>query len=178
MQESPGLVLSERSWPAASFPHRINFRSSKEGSDHIVQNWPGSNLVLDGLVRFWSSGSGPEASRCTKNHRTRFRQNATGPLPIPASDPVPFFHIRPGSYCTKQARIRFGSGWPYLVVAKQIRSGSKPECKIHQARFWQNATGPVAISGCDQTNLFRKQANVQESSGQPLPGRFQHVYWE
>ena len=38
--------------------------SSEEGLDHIVWNWPGSNL--DGLVRFWPNTSGLEASQCAR----------------------------------------------------------------------------------------------------------------
>ena len=46
------------------FPHTVSvwFHSSKESLDHIVQNWPGSNL--DGQVRFWPNMSGLEASWC------------------------------------------------------------------------------------------------------------------
>ena len=93
---------------------------------------------------------------------------------FPASDSDPFFHRRPESDCAKPARVRLGSGWPYQVVAKRIRSGRKPVCKNHRARFWQNGTGPdliwlrMAISGCGQTYPFRKQADMQEYSG-PVP---------
>ena len=38
--------------------------SSKEGSDHTVQNRPGSDL--DGLVMVRTNASGPEASRCAR----------------------------------------------------------------------------------------------------------------
>ena len=40
------------------------FRSSTDAPDIIVQNQPGSDLVLADCVRFWPNGSGPEASRC------------------------------------------------------------------------------------------------------------------
>ena len=39
------------------------FRSSTDAPDIIVQNQPGSDLVLADCVRFWPNGSGPEASR-------------------------------------------------------------------------------------------------------------------
>ena len=50
-------------------------------------------------------------------------------IPLPASDSVPFFQRRLGSYCAKPARIRYGL--PGQVLAKRIRSGSKPVCKNH-----------------------------------------------
>ena len=45
------------------------FRSSTEDPDNIVQNQPGSDLVLADCVRFWPSRSGPEASRWARNIR-------------------------------------------------------------------------------------------------------------
>ena len=54
-----------------------------------------------------------------------------------ASDSVPFFQRRPGSYCAKPSRIR--SEWPGEVLAKRIWSRSKSVCKNHRAWFWQNA---------------------------------------
>ena len=47
-------------------PHLIRVRSSQDGLDHTVQNKPGYNLVLDGLVRVWPKGSVPEESRCAR----------------------------------------------------------------------------------------------------------------
>ena len=38
------------------------FCSFKEGLDHIVQNWPRSDL--DGLVKFWPNASDLEKSLC------------------------------------------------------------------------------------------------------------------
>ena len=115
--------------------HPIRFHSSKEGLDHIVQNRPGSDL--DGLVRFQPSASGPEASQCA-----RIIAPSSGRIPLahcqffPLSDSVAFFHRWPESCCAKPARIWFGSGWLRQVLAKRIRSGSKPVCKKHPARFW------------------------------------------
>ena len=63
---------------------------------------------------------------------------------LSASDSVMFFQRRPGSYCAKPARIRFG--WLGQILAKGIWSGSKPVCKNHGARFWQDATGPLRVS--------------------------------
>ena len=50
--------------PRYDFRHPIRFRSSKEGPDHFVPDWPRSDL--DVLVRFWPNASGPEASRCAR----------------------------------------------------------------------------------------------------------------
>ena len=41
-------------------PYPFQFRFSKEGMNHIVQNRPGSDL--DGLVRVWPNAYGLEAS--------------------------------------------------------------------------------------------------------------------
>ena len=62
VQNSLGLVLAKRNRPASCFPHSIRFRSSTDVLDHIVRNRPESILVLNGHVRLWPNGSGPEAS--------------------------------------------------------------------------------------------------------------------
>ena len=96
------------------------------------------------------------------------------------------------NYCTEPARIR--SGRPGQILAKRIWSGSKPVCKNHRARFWQNATDQfptfrlgcvfpqtawivlcktsedtigfwLTVSGFGRTDLARKQTGVQESPG-------------
>ena len=59
------LFLAGRNRPATSFP-LSDFRSSIDVPDNIVQNQPGSELVLADCVRFWPNGSGPEASRCAR----------------------------------------------------------------------------------------------------------------
>ena len=61
---------------------RIRFSSifSKEDMDHIVQNWPGSDL--DGLVRIWTNISGLEASWCAEITWPSFWQEASGLLPV------------------------------------------------------------------------------------------------
>ena len=76
---------------------------------------------------------------------------------------------RPGSGKTQPARIRFVSGWPCPVMAKRIRSGSKPVCKNHHACFWQNRTGSVLAKrnwpGSGKTRL----AQIWFGSGWPCP---------
>ena len=79
-QDATGLLL------VSHFQTRLP--SSTDVPDNIVQNQPGSDLVLADCVRFWPNGSGPEASRCATN-------------------------IRPASgqcFPTDPARIRIGSG--------------------------------------------------------------------
>ena len=63
VQESPGPV-SDRTQPVSHFQTR--FRFSTEVPDNIMQNQPGSDLVLADCVRFWPSGSSPEASQCAR----------------------------------------------------------------------------------------------------------------
>ena len=84
-----------------------------------------------------------EANRCAKFIGPGSGKMQPACFLFPAFSLVLFFHRRPRSYCAKQARLRFGFGWPCQVVAKQIRSGSKLMCKNHRAWFWQNRTGPV-----------------------------------
>ena len=50
--------------PVSHFQNR--FPSSTDVTDNIVQNQPGSDLVLADCVRFWPNGSGPEASQCAR----------------------------------------------------------------------------------------------------------------
>ena len=58
--------------PVSQFQTR--FRSSTDVLDNIVQNQPGSDLVLADCVRFWPNGSGPEASWCARIIRPAFGQ--------------------------------------------------------------------------------------------------------
>ena len=58
-------------WQDATIPLPVShfqtrFRFSADVPDNIVQNQPGSELVLADCVRFWPNGSGPEASRCAR----------------------------------------------------------------------------------------------------------------
>ena len=57
--------LAGRNLPATSFPlsDSVPF-FHRRPTDNIVQNRPGSDLVLAACVSFWPNGSGPEASRC------------------------------------------------------------------------------------------------------------------
>ena len=76
VQESADPVSGRRQ-PALyqSVSHfQTRFRSSTDVPDNIMQNQPGSDLVLADCVRFWPNGSGPEASRrcALKNHPSRF----------------------------------------------------------------------------------------------------------
>ena len=64
----------------SDFPHPIQFRFSKEGMDHIVQNRPGSDL--DGLIRVWPNTSGLEASWCARTIWPGFWRDATCLLPV------------------------------------------------------------------------------------------------
>ena len=57
-QDAPGQLPVPNFW--------MRFRSSTDDPDNIVQNQPGSDLVLADCVRFWPDGSGPEGSRCAR----------------------------------------------------------------------------------------------------------------
>ena len=64
--------------PVSHFQTR--FRSSTDISDNIVQNQPGSDLVLANCVRFGPNGSGPEASRCARKSSGMFLASASQPI--------------------------------------------------------------------------------------------------
>ena len=51
-------------YATSNFFYLVQFHSSKQGQDHILQNW--SRSSLDGLVRFGPNASGLEASRCAR----------------------------------------------------------------------------------------------------------------
>ena len=61
-QDATGLLL------VSHFQSR--FRSSTDVPENIIQNLPGSDLVLVDCARFGSNGSGPEASQCARIIRT------------------------------------------------------------------------------------------------------------
>ena len=128
----------------SDFPHPIWFCSSKEGLDHIVQNWPGSNL--DGPSQVLAKRNWSRSKPVHKNHWARFWQTTTGPLPDSHFQTwlQVFFHRRHRSYCAKPAQICFGTDcvmfWP------QIWSGSKLVGKNHQVHFW---TMLLSWSGLD-----------------------------
>ena len=92
----------------------------KEGTDHTVQNRPGSDL--DGLVRVWLNVSGLEASRCAGIIWPGFWQDATGLLPV--SD----FLIQFRSSTDILDNIVQNQPWSNLVLADCVR-------------FWPNRPG-------------------------------------
>ena len=123
----------------SDFLHLFQLCFSKAGMDHIVQNWPGSDL--DGVIGVWPNASGLEASRCAGINRPSFWQDATGPLPVSrfqtqfrSSTDVPdnIVHNRPGSD---------------LILADCVR-------------FWPNGSGPKA-SRCARI--------IRPASGQSFP---------
>ena len=59
--------LPDRYRPATSSHFQTRFCSSTDVTDNIVQNHPGSDLVLADRVRFCLNRSGPEAGRCAKS---------------------------------------------------------------------------------------------------------------
>ena len=147
-QNRTGSYIYARS----DFPHPYQLRFFKEDTDHAMQNWPGSDV--DGLV--WLNTSGPEASRCAGITGPGFWQDATGPLPVShfqtkfrssANIVDNIMQNRPGSDLVLADCVR--------VLAKRIRSGSKPVCKNHPARF----------------------RPVLHSRSGPEANRIRHVYW-
>ena len=90
---------------------RIHFSSSffrrKPGSYCAKPTRIRSGRPGQGLAKLIWSGSKP----VYRNHVARFLAGRNRPATsFPLSDPVPFFHRRPGYYCAKPARIRFSSG--------------------------------------------------------------------
>ena len=63
-QHVPRIKPDHILYAGSDFLHPVWFCFSKEGPDHIVQNWPGSNL--DGLVWVWQNTSGLAASWCAR----------------------------------------------------------------------------------------------------------------
>ena len=64
--------------PVSHFQTRL--RSSTDVPDNIVQNQPGSDLVLTDCVKFWPNGSGPEARECARTIRpASARRSRTNP---------------------------------------------------------------------------------------------------
>ena len=146
--QSAARIGLDRIYARSDFPHPIRFCSFKEGPDNIVLNRPGSDL--DGVVRVWPNPSGSEASRCARIIGPGFWQNATGPLPVshfqtglPSSTDGPEHSVQnqPGSGLVLA---------DCQVLAVQIRSGSKPGCETHPARFWP--TLPIR-SGWDANRI-------------------------
>ena len=135
----------------SDFPRPIRSHSCAEGSVHNVQNRPESNL--DVLVRFWPNASGPEASQCTRIIGPGFWQDATSLLP------VSHFQTR-FRFCTdgsnhimqNQPGSSLVFGCLCQVLAKQIRSGSKPVCNNHPVRLWPTLLSLSGLLGRGRTN--------------------------
>ena len=126
--------------PSYDFRHPIRFRSSKEGPDHFVQDWPRSDL--DVLVRFWPNASGPDPiwmswpgfgqthlvwkqAGVQESSGPGFWQNATSPLPVfhfqSVQTWITFLHRgqnQPGSFRAKPARIVSCKTSPDHIVQK------------------------------------------------------------
>ena len=130
-------------YAGSDFPHLIQFRSSKEGLDHnlIVQNRAGSDL--NGLFRVLPNASGPEAGRCARiigpgSGRTQ-----------PASFQFLHFQTWLRSFTDGSDHIvqnQLGSDLVLVdcqVLARRIRSGSKPVCKNHIRPASGYATLPI-----------------------------------
>ena len=130
MQPESGRIV----YVGSDFPHPIQFRFSKEGMDHTVQNQPGSHL--DGLVSVWPNASGLEASWCAGIIWTGFWQDATDPLPVSdfqtrlrSSTDVPdnIVQNQPGSDLVMAGCVRFGpngSGPEASQCARIVRPAS------------------------------------------------------
>ena len=75
LQPESGRIV----YAGSDFPHPFQPRFSKEGMDHIVQNRPGSDLVV------------------CRNQQARVLPECNRPAAsFPLSDAVLFFHRRPG----------------------------------------------------------------------------------
>ena len=91
---------------------------------------------LDGLARLWANTFCLEASQCATIIGPGFWQNTTSPLPASR------FQTQARSSTGNPDHIVQNQPSSSLVLvdcqvlAKQIRSGSKPVCKNHLAHFW------------------------------------------
>ena len=128
-----GWIIYARS----NFPRPIRFHFSKEGMDHIMQNWLRSDL--DGLVMDWPDTHGLEACRCTGIIGPRFWQEATSPLPV--------------FLC--QTQLCSSTDVPDHIVQNQPGSDlALTDC----VRFWQ--TDPVQRQGSVQESSGPLLANA------------------
>ena len=141
----------------SNFPHLFQLCFAKAGMDHIVQNWPGSNL--DGVIGVWPNTSGLEASWCAGIIRPSFWQDATGLLLVS--------HF--------QTQFHSSTDVPDNTVQNQPGSDLiLADC----VRFWPNGSGPKA-SQCARI--------IRPASGQCFPadpdwvrigsGMFTGVIW-
>ena len=147
------------------FLHPFQFCFSKEGMDHTVQNWPGSDL--DGLVRVWPNTSGLEASWCAGIIRPGFWQDAAGPLPVSH-----FQHF--------QTQFLSSTDIPGNIV--QNHPGSDlvlADC----VRFWPNRSGPEA-SQCARIirptsgQCFWANPDWMRIGSGMFTGYIYYYYWE
>ena len=104
-------IIGPGFWQDATGPLSVShfqtrFRSSTDVPDNIVQNQPGSGLVLADCIRFWPNGSGPEASRCA-----RIIRPASGQRFHPDSD-----------------RMRMGSGMFTGYAFRLLKLGDRLIC--------------------------------------------------
>ena len=137
-------------YAGSDFSHPFQLRFFQKGIDHIVQNWPRSDL--DGLVRVWPNASGLEANRCTGVIGPGFWQDATSPLPL-----VQF-----------QTRLRSSAN--SLDHTVQNQPGSDWVLADSVSGFGQNGSGPGA-SRCARI--------IRPPSGQCFqadPDQTRHVY--
>ena len=93
-------------------------------------DFPHPFQLLGGLVMVWLNASGLEASRCAGIIGPGFWQDANGPLPLS------HFQSRFRSSTDGADNIVQNQPGSGQVLARWIRSGSKPVCKNHPARFW------------------------------------------
>ena len=151
----------------SDFLHPVQFCSSKEGPDNIVQSQPGS--CLDGLVKFWPNGSDldariirPGSGRMQLAH-CQFWPNGSG---------LDAIIIRPGSGRMQLAHCQFYTFRHNCLLPQIIL------CKTNMDLIWFWLT----VLGFGQTDLVWKQAGVQESSGLLLSrsgsgaNQISHVY--
>ena len=124
-------------YAGSNFPHPIWFHFSKEGIDHIMQNWLRSNL--DGLVMDWPNTHSLEACRCIGINGPSFWQEATGLLPV--------FHCQTRLCSSTDVldHIVQNQPWSNLVLTDCVR-------------FWQ--TDPVRRQGSVQESSGQLLANA------------------
>ena len=93
----------------------------------IRSGWPGQSLAK----RIWSG-----SKLVYRNHRVWFLAGRNRLATIfPLSDSVPFCHRRLDNIVQNQTGSNLVLA-DCVRFAKRIRSGSKPVCKNHSARFW------------------------------------------
>ena len=153
-------------YAGSDFPHPFQFRFSKEGMGHAVQNRPGSHL--DGLARVWLNSSALKASWCSGFNGPGFWPDSTGPLP------VSHFQTRFRSSIAGPDNIIQNQPGYELVLADCARlwpNGSGPEesqcATIIRARFWPM---PLSRSGPDPACLLDADIGVGVGGGKGSGG--------